>query len=491
MIIEQVCGDCSNQTMALPHFGFNDEVRVCTKCYKFLNQRPNSEPNRGAPLPPIERRASVIAGPTAKISIPTDKKQALLFALRTSGRDLWLCADSMIVKQQWINALDEVMSRALSGPAPDPLEEWEIDYSQIQLLEKAGDGAFGEVFRGRLWGTEVAVKTVKGDITPEALSDLKKEIAILSQLRHPNVVLYLGCCTKPPNVCIVTEWCDKGSVFDLIHTKNVIMNTSRMLQIALDAAQGMTYLHSQERRIIHRDLKADNLFCNKHGVVKVGDFGLSHVRDGIKSDKSHTRTLAPAQSPIARGSPVPSSTPSKMPSEKGEFGILGTPQWMAPEVLEGVAYNSKIDVYSFGVLLCEIVARTLPFADRYNIESYRDIVEAVLEDGAIPTIPAWCDSTFRPIIMRCLDRDPSRRPTFTEIVRLLRQLGEKSESEWFETQDLPRLAYMLSAPERARQEQAATEIGHFATNTRKSCLQCGNEPQIAFSQAERACQVRF
>lgn len=164
---------------------------------------------------------------------------------------------------------------------------------------------------------------------------------------------------------------------------------------------------------------------------------------------------------------------------------------MAPEVLEGVAYNSKIDVYSFGVLLCEIVARALPFADRYNIESYRDIVEAVLEDGAIPTIPAWCDTSFRPIIMRCLDRDPSRRPTFTEVVRMLRALGEKTDAEWFETQDLPRLGFMLAAPERARQEQAATEIAHFATNSRKSCLQCGNEPQIAFSQAERACQSGF
>ena len=133
---------------------------------------------------------------------------------------------------------------------PDIRDIW----TSPQLLEKAGDGAFGEVFRGRLWGTEVAVKTVKGDITAEALSDLKKEIAILSQLRHPNVVLYLGCCTKPPNVCIVTEWCAKGSVFDLIHTKNVIINTKRMLQLALDAAQGMTYLHSQERRIIHRGM---------------------------------------------------------------------------------------------------------------------------------------------------------------------------------------------------------------------------------------------
>ncbi len=159
-------------------------------------------------------------------------------------------------------------------------------------------------------------------------------------------------------------------------------------------------------------------------------------------------------------------------------------------MLEGIAYNSKIDIYSFGVLLCEIVARTLPFADRYNIESFHDIVEAVLEDGAMPTIPAWCETTFRPIIMQCLDRDPSRRPTFPEVVRLLHKLGERTDDEWFESQDLPRLSAMLAAPERSRQEQAATEIAHFAADSRKSCLQCGHDPLASTSQAERACDVR-
>lgn len=412
-----------------------------------------------------------------------------MFCLKTEDRDLWLCADSMQIKQHWIAALEMIIKEANAGPAAalaDPPKEWEIDFKQIQILDKVGDGAFGEVFKGRLWGTEVAVKCIKGDFTEKALSDLKKEMTILSQIRHPNIVLYIGCCTKPPNVCIITEWCERGSVFDLIHKKNVIINTRRMIQIALDAAQGMNYLHSQERRIIHRDLKADNLFVSKHWTIKVGDFGLSHVRETMGARRDGNIMMNPG--PAAPMGPLKSMRVDQ--SEKGQYGIFGTPQWMAPEVMEGLAYNSKIDIYSFGIVLCEIVSRSMPFADRYSIESFTDVVDAVLDDGAVPTIPAWCEQTFKPLILRCLDRDPSKRPSFNDIVRYLRTLLEKSDAELFETQDIPRLQHMLSSNERAKQEQAATEIADFAEDTRKLCLHCGHEPQMA-ANADRICSSGF
>ena len=385
------------------------------------------------------------------------------------------------------------------SPKIEPAKEWEIDFSQIQILNKAGDGAFGEVFRGRLWGTEVAVKVIKGEITESNLADLKKEISILSQIRHPNIVLYLGCCTKEPNVCIVTEWCEKGSVFDLIHKKNVVLSTKRMIQIALDAAQGMNYLHNQEKKIIHRDLKADNLFCSKNWQIKVGDFGLSHMRENmIRPVQNNEQT--PLAKALAKGHNIDKEDEKRgsivqpklvrQQSEKGNFGVFGTPQWMAPEVMEGLAYNSKVDVYSFGILLCELVARSMPFADRYDIESFQDIVNAVLNNGAVPTIPDWCEQTFKPLILRCLSKEPSKRPTFNDIVRYLRAMLELSDAELFEVQDIPRLQHMLFSHERAKQEQAATELGEFAEDTRKVCAQCAYEPQVA-ANADKVCSSGF
>ena len=479
---------------------------MCDSCYtEVADFKSKRERARSEVKSPLAHRQTISKG-KFQIPVGSDMKPQLLFCIKTEDRDLWLYADTLPLKHAWVDALQQlIMVANLPIPAAiEPAKEWEIEYSQIQILNKAGDGAFGEVFKGRLWGTEVAVKVIKGDITESALADLKKEISILSQIRHPNIVLYLGCCTKEPNVCIVTEWCEKGSVFDLIHKKNIVLSTKRMIQMALDAAQGMNYLHHQEKKIIHRDLKADNLFCSKNWSIKVGDFGLSHIRENIahnpvRPPKSIHRTYASGKGVLDKedDSSVCSpknvaafNPPQKQLSEKGNFGVYGTPQWMAPEVMEGLAYNSKVDVYSFGILLCELVSRSMPFADKYDIESFNDIVSAVLENGAIPTIPDWCEQTFKPLILRCLLKDPTKRPTFNDIVRYLRAMLELSDAELFDVQDIPRLQHMLFSPERAKQEQAATELAEFAEDTRKMCVQCSYEPQVA-ANADKLCSNGF
>ena len=103
--------------------------------------------------------------------------------------------------------------------------EWEIDQNEIEVMEAIGSGAFGAVYRGRLWGSDVAVKTLHAaqqteDNTP-IIDSLKEESELLARLRHPNVVLYIGACTKLPNICIVTEWCARGSLYDLLHEETV------------------------------------------------------------------------------------------------------------------------------------------------------------------------------------------------------------------------------------------------------------------------------
>eukprot|EP00479_Gromia_sphaerica_P001159 TRINITY_DN1131_c0_g2_i1.p1 TRINITY_DN1131_c0_g2~~TRINITY_DN1131_c0_g2_i1.p1 ORF type:complete len:124 (-),score=9.33 TRINITY_DN1131_c0_g2_i1:43-414(-) len=103
-------------------------------------------------------------------------------------------------------------------------------------MNKVASGAYGDIFRARLCGIDVAVKMLnmkKGAVDEEALNDLKKEIVILSTLRHPNIILYIGACTIPPNICIITEWCDKGGLYDVIHDSQTQLNTKAILQISM------------------------------------------------------------------------------------------------------------------------------------------------------------------------------------------------------------------------------------------------------------------
>ena len=156
-------------------------------------------------------------------------------------------------------ALSSSSSAALEVYAEAPLgPSWEIEYGAISVLNKVGVGAFGEVFRARLWGTEVAMKTLKTEQFKDSdalVEELKKEVSILSQLRHPNVVLYIGACTIPPNVCIVTEWCSRGSLYDVLHDYSVHINAKLVIDLAGQIAQGMNYLHSLEKKIIHRSAR--------------------------------------------------------------------------------------------------------------------------------------------------------------------------------------------------------------------------------------------
>ena len=374
---------------------------------------------------------------------------------------------------------------------------WQLDKDHVIIGEELGKGAFGVVYRG-LFGVRMLHKklysqalslgasksegiSLNANLGPrtlklqrqrnQLLQDLKNEVRILSQLRHPNVVLYMGVCTQLPDVFIVTELCPRRSLFEVIHDPSVALSCELRLRMALQAAQGMAYLHSQPARIIHRDLKSHNLLVGENFEIKVADFGLTVVRNhhqGASSKESEVDggKLSSKASRIDVGRSIRSDA-------GGHYGIHGTPQWMAPEVMEGSPYNGKVDVYSYGSVLCEIFSRMLPFSDRYRAFEF---IEAVLEQGATPTIPRWCFSgqgaairalgrmeasswedadghgsdsdsdsdddpmrqkpplelppkiqllrrgMLRKVVLQCLDRDPKQRPSFVHIVELLREV---------------------------------------------------------------------
>lgn len=350
--------------------------------------------------------------------------------------------------------------------------QWEIPYSDLEFLELIGSGMYGEVYRGRLWGTDVAIKKLKetdAETNDQVLSDLKKEVKILSELRHPNVVLYIGACTKAPNICIVTEWCSNGNLHELLHNSEAHLDVQSITQLAMGIAQGMNYLHSLERKIIHRDLKSHNLLISDNLTVKVADFGLSHKRR--KAEKEFLMTDSPA----------------------GHYGILGTPEWMAPEVMTGNAYSEKIDVYSYGIVLTELLTRQMPFRDQYTIQSYTDVLDAVLDDGAMPTIPEWSGTHMKSLITRCLSRNPAERPSFMQIINHIRSFyqapAERDSFRYFRDYDFPRLLYMLLKQERRIVCLAASEISDVLPNSKDASPSANGRKMLQIFSDKRTLSV--
>jgi serine/threonine protein kinase len=182
---------------------------------------------------------------------------------------------------------------------------------------------------------------------------------------------------EPPELCIITEFCQHGALSDLLLQQTVEMDFKLKLKCCLDAARGMEYMHSCNPVILHRDLKSDNLLVTSDWTVKVADFGLSRFR-----------------------------------SDKKTMSQVGTPMWMAPEVILGEKYTEKADVYSFGVILWEIMTRKEPYEDKEAMQ----IVLEVVNKGLRPKIPPhYFDCPLVPLMRDCWEEDPKKRPVFSII----------------------------------------------------------------------------
>ena len=268
--------------------------------------------------------------------------------------------------------------------------QWEVEDDEVEMHGKLGKGQFGDVYKGRLWGTDIAVKLlVAAGLTEEVLGSLREEVAVLSSLRHPHIVLFIGCNTSCANPFIVTEYCARGSLDRLVYDGGTPLAAPLSLRFALQCAQGVAYLHSRRGDMIHRDIKCENLLLSEGWDVKVADFGLTVMKSKVKGASGTS-------------------------GEEQDLAQLdGTPQFCAPEVFEGGRVTSMVDVYAFGVVLCELFHRVLPFSDAFD---RWDFIDHVLEDGATPTIPVWADVPSR--FMASVESIPSATRS-----ALLRQAG--------------------------------------------------------------------
>ncbi|KAG6542680.1 hypothetical protein Mapa_015915 [Marchantia paleacea] len=272
---------------------------------------------------------------------------------------------------------------------PEPVsqtDDWEIRWEDILLKERIGGGSFGTVHRADWHGSDVAVKIlIEQDVHEERLNEFLREVAIMKRLRHPNVVLFMGAVSKRPNLSIVTEYLPRGSLFRLLHKSGAreSLDERRRLRMAFDVAKGMNYLHRSNPPIVHRDLKSPNLLVDKTWTVKVCDFGLSRFKGN-----------------------------TFLSSRSG----AGTPEWMAPEVLRDEPSNEKSDVYSYGVVLWELVTLQQP----WNGMSPAQVVGAVGFQNRRLQIPKEVNPDIAALVESCWTNEPWLRPSFADIMLSLK-----------------------------------------------------------------------
>ncbi|CAL8367618.1 unnamed protein product [Lota lota] len=261
---------------------------------------------------------------------------------------------------------------------------WEIEASEVFLQSRIGSGSFGTVYKGK-WHGDVAVKILKvTDPTPEQFQAFRNEVAVLRKTRHVNILLFMGYMTKD-NLAIVTQWCEGSSLYKHLHVQETNYKMFQLIDIARQTAQGMDYLHA--KNIIHRDMKSNNIFLHEGLTVKIGDFGLATVK--ARWSGSHL-------------------------VEQPSGSIL----WMAPEVIrmqDNNPYSFQSDVYSYGVVLYELMTGELP----YSLIDRDQIIFMVGRGYLSPDLSKLyksCPKAMKRLVADCIKKSKEERPLFPQIL---------------------------------------------------------------------------
>lgn len=295
--------------------------------------------------------------------------------------------------------------RCLGPPTPKRMGHVEIQRAELEYGKTIGTGVTADVYKGVWKGELVAIKQIKGDsrIAMKLQTAFTRELAVLSKCHHPNLCCFRGACLEAAPLCLVTEFCAGGTLFNLLHGNDVMdISWTQNLKMCTDIAKGMNYLHTSKPSVIHRDLKSLNLlllrpFASEADIpmVKVADFGTARIKEDLDADWGGVKMTQNS----------------------------GTCHWMAPEVHSG-KYCEKADVYSFAMVLFEILCREIPFEDKKAHQ-----VALLTVSGGRPdleAVPPDCPPGLQRLMIRCWDQAPEVRLSFAEILEALAKFGTRS-----------------------------------------------------------------
>uniref|UniRef100_UPI00398EB2AD dual specificity testis-specific protein kinase 1 n=1 Tax=Pristiophorus japonicus TaxID=55135 RepID=UPI00398EB2AD len=256
--------------------------------------------------------------------------------------------------------------------------------------EKIGSGFFSEVFKvqHRISGQVMVLKMNK---LPSNRANMLREVQLMNRLSHPNILRFMGVCVHEGQLHALTEYINAGSLEQVLSSTEYLSWLVR-IKLALDIANGLCYLHS--KGIFHRDLTSKNCLVKceeKSYTAVVGDFGLSEKIPNYSGD-----------------------------GEKEPLAVVGSPYWMAPEVLRGELYDEKTDIFAYGIILCEVIAR-IPADPDYmpRTENFG------LDVKTFQKMVGDCPPIFLELAVHCCVMDSTQRPSFTVIVQRLEAILEK------------------------------------------------------------------
>ncbi|XP_032691563.1 LIM domain kinase 1 isoform X2 [Odontomachus brunneus] len=303
------------------------------------------------------------------------------------------------------------MSRLLDGSSPmnptcdlsrtrsfrvEPKNQRIFRASDLVKGELLGKGFFGQVFKVTHRDTdEVMVLKELYRVDEDAQKNFLKEVAVLRSLHHNNVLRFIGVLYKDKKLHLVTEYIAGGTLRALLHDTNEPLPWEQRTSFAKDIAAGMAYLHSMN--IIHRDLNSHNCLVREDKTVVVADFGLARIIQNGSSPDSRK---------YSRHSDGEVKTTKK--ERKKRYTVVGNPYWMAPEMMKGNKYDEKVDIFSFGIVVCEIIGRVQADPDYLPRSSDFGLNQNVFKEKFCSN----CPETFYMIAFLCCDLNPDKRPPF-------------------------------------------------------------------------------
>ncbi|XP_030754913.1 LIM domain kinase 1 isoform X2 [Sitophilus oryzae] len=265
--------------------------------------------------------------------------------------------------------------------------------SDLVKGELLGQGFFGQVFKVTTKDTsEVMVLKELYRVDEEAQKNFLKEVAVLRSLHHSNVLRFIGVLYKEQKLNLVTEYISGGTLTELLQDSAQPLPWEQRVSFAKDIASGMAYLHSMN--IIHRDLNSHNCLVRDDKTVIVADFGLARI-------------ISHATNSVRRS---PKGTPGSRTRQerKKRYTVVGNPYWMAPEMMKGNKYDEKVDVFSFGIILCEIIGRVQADPDFLPRSNDFGLNQMAFKEKFCQS----CPEPFYKIAFLGTDLNPDRRPPF-------------------------------------------------------------------------------